>query len=453
MELIEKRETPFPLHYSIYNGIDMVEAVAKATPKQLDAQDQYGNTALHIAAMLNDNDSISRLLALGCRVDIRNNEGWRAVDEMISLKNRTMVTQAFLSYRDHILKEGTADKISDKLLKMSDCALEFYWELKSWVPFISHFLPSDVCKLWKKGNKVRMDTSLLDFNNRSWVRGRLSILLDGSKPFDERICILDHEKQCYEIMDGIMAKTNDNWLEQTIDMATRNELVHMIVQTEGMRCKTQSSKLIWNKDPVKERIGIFDTTLYTINNVKVIVKKRTEHLTKAEKRYNVMLKTHLRHGALNDALKLAQSRKPGPPKDGPAERLTPRWTWAHYESGLLCDTQLYIGKKPELKVQPRDIKLSVAMTDDVQLSPTHLIDLFQIFSPLRKFRRLRLSLAQGLPPGFPVRIEVPVMPSLIGRLVFTSIKDYGLPGQGQGEVPIPDEYFSIPDDYKTKDML
>ncbi|BHF75982.1 Ankyrin repeat domain-containing protein 13C [Sparganum proliferum] len=363
------------------------------------------------------------------------------------------IAQAFLSYRDHILKEGAAEKISDRLLKISDCALQFYWELKSWVPFLSHFLPSDDCKLWKKGNKVRLDTSLLDFSNRSWVRGRLSILLDGSKPFDERICILDHEKKCYEIMDGIMAKTDDSWLEQTINMATRNELVHMIVETEGMRCKTQSSKLIWNKDPVVERIGNFTATLYNINNVKVIVKKRTEHLTKAEKRYNLMLKTHLRHGALNDALKLAQSRKPDTSENESGEKLSPRWTWEHYASGQLRDTELYIGKKPELKVQPRDIKLSVAMTDEVQLSPTHLIDLFQIFSPLRKFRRLRVSLAQGLPPGFPIRVEVPVMPSLIGRLVFTSVKDYGLPGQGQGDVPIPDDYFTIPDDYKNKDLL
>ncbi|VDN49687.1 unnamed protein product [Dibothriocephalus latus] len=58
---------------------------------------------------------------------------------------------------------------------------------------------------------------------------------------------------------------------------------------------------------------------------------------------------------------MAQSRKPGTPVKGLEEKLPPRWTWEHYASGLLRDTELYIGKKPELKVQPRDIKLSVAM--------------------------------------------------------------------------------------------
>ncbi|VDN12066.1 unnamed protein product [Dibothriocephalus latus] len=208
IQLMEKKDNNFPLHYSIYNGLDTVETIGKSTPEQLDAQDQY-------------------------------------------------VTKAFVSYRDQILKEGTSEKISDKLMNISDCVLDFHWELKSWVPFLSRFLPSDVCKLWKKGNKVRMDTSLLDFNNRNWVRGKLSILLDGNKPFDQRICILDHEKRCYEIMDGIMAKTDDNWLEQTIDMATRNELVHMNVETERMNYKTQSSKLVWDKNPVKERVSYF----------------------------------------------------------------------------------------------------------------------------------------------------------------------------------------------------
>ena len=47
------------------------------------------------------------------------------------------------------------------------------------VPFLSRLLPSDVCKIHKSGSKIRMDCTLMDFNEMSWQRGDLSFIFNG----------------------------------------------------------------------------------------------------------------------------------------------------------------------------------------------------------------------------------------------------------------------------------
>lgn len=55
-------------------------------------------------------------------------------------------------------------------------------------------LPSDVCKIYKRGTSLRLDTTLVDFNDRTWERGDISFIFasdpDRSK---DQLLILDHE--------------------------------------------------------------------------------------------------------------------------------------------------------------------------------------------------------------------------------------------------------------------
>lgn len=39
------------------------------------------------------------------------------------------------------------------------------------VPLVSRVLPSDICKIHKSGASIRMDTTLVDFNDMRWERG------------------------------------------------------------------------------------------------------------------------------------------------------------------------------------------------------------------------------------------------------------------------------------------
>lgn len=65
------------------------------------------------------------------------------------------------------------------LQAMPDFYLELRWEFYSWLPIVKRFLPSDTCHIWKRGHQLRLDTTLVDFADRSWQRGNLSILFNG----------------------------------------------------------------------------------------------------------------------------------------------------------------------------------------------------------------------------------------------------------------------------------
>lgn len=47
------------------------------------------------------------------------------------------------------------------------------------VPLLSRVCPSDVCRIWKSGANLRVDATLLGFENMTWIRGRRSYIFRG----------------------------------------------------------------------------------------------------------------------------------------------------------------------------------------------------------------------------------------------------------------------------------
>lgn len=44
---------------------------------------------------------------------------------------------------------------------------------------MSRICPSDVYKVYKRGSNVRIDTTLLGFDNTNWLRGNRSYIFKG----------------------------------------------------------------------------------------------------------------------------------------------------------------------------------------------------------------------------------------------------------------------------------
>lgn len=45
-------------------------------------------------------------------------------------------------------------------------------------------MPSDICKIYKRGNCLRVDSSLVDFSRSGWERGDLSLVFNASPSVD-----------------------------------------------------------------------------------------------------------------------------------------------------------------------------------------------------------------------------------------------------------------------------
>ncbi|KAA0186423.1 hypothetical protein FBUS_01228 [Fasciolopsis buskii] len=253
------------------------------------------------------------------------------------------------------------------------------------VPLLSKVLPSDVCCLRKIGNCLRLDTTLIDISGLNSTRGDLSVIFNpaASPP----MLILNHEKKTFQ---SIGSKHTQ--LAHDVAVLRSTELMFLRLSLDKMICnRNEGRNSRWIPGAGKTMVclcvcvcvGKYHTTTYTINNLCLKTIRRCEHLKELQKRRTG--RHHLRRG----------------------------------------------------KHTSND---KVEKTDEIPISVPQLLDMLQVISPLNKFNKLRKALQTGLPPGFPVRMELPLVPTTMGRVLFT---DVTIMDQSTQTVPIHAERVPI----------
>ncbi|VDO10206.1 unnamed protein product [Rodentolepis nana] len=256
----------------------------------------------------------------------------------------------------------------------------------------------------------------------------------------------------------MMRENSEDWLNETVRTSLHMPLVRMHIDLSNLSYSKEKTKIRWRKESTSETIGSYKTQSYSISHVKLSVKKRSEHLRKEDIRFLSILKSNLKQGTVSNAVKIVQDRNCAKKSESESEtrscqRLSPRVSWEAYCSWKLTGNDLYIGLKPNLKHQSNDIKLTAVMTNDVDFKITYLLDMFKCLSPLRKFTKLNDAVMDSLPDGFPVRIDVPVAPSVTGRVTFTKV-ELCEPGKMTSTgIILQDEIFRIPIGYDSNDLL
>ena len=94
--------------------------------------------------------------------------------------------------------EERRPKLIQALKQMGDFYLQVKWDFQSWLPLVSRILPSDVCRIHKKGAKIRVDTTLVDFNDMHWERGDISVVFNGDAKRQQSMFILDNKQQVFQ---------------------------------------------------------------------------------------------------------------------------------------------------------------------------------------------------------------------------------------------------------------
>lgn len=91
-----------------------------------------------------------------------------------------------------------------------------------------------------------------------------------------------------------------------------------------------------------------------------------------------------------------------------------------------------------LKFMLKILYFSTNKCQDFPLSKAMLLDVLEVVAPVKHFSKLREFVEMKLPPGFPVKVDIPILPTITTRVNF---QDFEFRNN------MPDTLFQIPKDY------
>lgn len=449
----EEPQAEYPLHVLVWNN-DFRGLERELEGRDIEELDPRGRTPLHLAVSLGHLESARVLLRHKADVTKENRDGWTVLHEAVSTGDPEMV-QMVLQYRE-FHKASTAlggvPELLNKTLEASDFYVEMKWEFTSWVPLLSRVCPSDICRIWKSGAKLRVDATLLGFENMSWIRGKHSFVFKEEDNWAE-LMEINHDdrtvtKERFDISQEIEGITLDSMqpAEREVTKRLTSPVINTSLDTTSIAFeRTKSGFWGWRTDKA-ESVNGYEAKVYSANNVNVITKTRTEHLTedeksryKADRNFLESLLGTVEHqfGAQGD-LTTEFATANNPTAITPEEYFNPDFELKNRD----------IGRPKELSIRTQKFKGTLWMCEDFPLSlaeqVTPIIDLMARTSS--HFAHLRDFITLQFPPGFPVKIEIPLFHVLNARITFGNVNTCSTAEESAPTTPseTPDEATAAP---------
>ncbi|KAF7200229.1 ankyrin repeat domain-containing protein 13A [Nothobranchius furzeri] len=420
----------FPLHSAVWeNDFRKLEEELRSLQNEIETMDPRGRTPLHLAVSLGHLETVRVLLRHGAQVTKENAHNWTVLQEAVSTGDPEMV-QLVLQRRDYLKASTALGGVPELLLKIRespDFYMEMKWEFTSWIPLLSRICPSDVCRIWKSGACLRVDTTLLGFENMTWIRGRRSYIFRGDESCAE-LMEMNHDDGVVDVERfNISQEVEDVTLEsmqpaeQEVAKRLTTPIVNTYLDTKNIAFERSKSGIWGWKTDKTEVVNGFESKVFNVNNVNVVIRTRTEHLTDEEKtriksERNVLeslLGTVEQHISAQGDLTLEYATATNPTAITPEEYFDPDFDLGDRD----------IGRPIELTIRTQKFKGTLWMSEEHPLSlveqVTPVIDLMARTSS--HFARLRDFVTLNFPPGFPVKIEIPLFHVLNARITFGNL--------------------------------
>ncbi|KAL4707998.1 hypothetical protein ACJJTC_010614 [Scirpophaga incertulas] len=178
--------TRFPIHWLVWNNQheelkNSIEA-EKFTPEEIECKDPRGRTPLLLAVTLGYIDTVRVLIEAGADVNCEK-DGWTAVQEATATGDQALLSLVLArrDYQRHVVRARGIPDLLRRLSLAPDFYVEMKWEFTSWVPLVSRMCPFDTYKVYKRGGNVRVDTTLVGFENNRWQRGDRTYIFQGQE--------------------------------------------------------------------------------------------------------------------------------------------------------------------------------------------------------------------------------------------------------------------------------
>ncbi|RWS28501.1 ankyrin repeat containing protein-like protein, partial [Leptotrombidium deliense] len=425
----------YPLHNAVYcNDVRKLALLLKT--HDLSDKDVHGNTPLHLAVMLGHKECLQLLLAHGAPVKVKNVQGWTPLAEAISYGDRQTITCLLRKLRRQSRRtmELRRPDLIRAFNQIGNFYMELKWEFQSWVPLVSRILPSDVCRIYKKGCNIRLDTTLVDFSDMKWERGDISFLFRGDAKPSKSLTVMDNIMKVYQ---RVRYEESEAEIEDEVDILMSSDVVAAQMSTKSITFTRSQSGWLFREDKT-EMVGTFLADFYSIGGLYLESRKRREHLTEEDLQKNKTIIESITKGSDTPALQLDNSTEPPPRRKSlppPPKRSV---SWDAYISSP-AGKHPCLGRDVICKESMKVFKATLAVSEEFPLSVDSLLNVLEVIAPFKHFNKLREFVEMKLPPGFPVKIDIPILPTVTARITF---QDF------QFRDDLEDCLFELPKDYK-----
>ncbi|XP_058795936.1 ankyrin repeat domain-containing protein 13C isoform X2 [Phymastichus coffea] len=420
----------YPIHKCIFEG-DMKTLSSLIRTHDITAKDKQGNTPLHLAVMLGRKECVQFLLTHGVPVKVKNISGWSPLAEAISYGDRQTISSLVRKLKQQAREqmEERRPNLVAALRQMGDFYMELKWDFQSWVPLVSRILPSDICRIHKSGASIRMDTTLVDFNDMRWERGDISFIFNGDQKPSKSLTVLDNKAKLFQ---RVRYEETELEIEDEVDILMSSDIMAAQMSTKGITFSRAQTGWIFKEDR-REKVGPFQADFYQINGMVLESRKRREHLSEEDLQKNKAIMESLTKGS-------SQGFQNGEPPMRRASLNPPpnsNITWEEYISAPPGQCPL-LGRSLVYKESSKSFKATVAMSSDFPLTVEMLLNVLEVIAPFKHFNKLREFVLMKLPPGFPVKIDIPILPTVTAKITF---QEFAF------KQDIGPELFQVPTDY------
>ncbi|XP_035159161.1 ankyrin repeat domain-containing protein 13B isoform X3 [Callithrix jacchus] len=415
-------------------------------PPEVDIEqlDPRGRTPLHLATTLGHLECARVLLAHGADVGRENRSGWTVLQEAVSTRDLELV-QLVLRYRDYqrvVKRLAGIPVLLEKLRKAQDFYVEMKWEFTSWVPLVSKICPSDTYKVWKSGQNLRVDTTLLGFDHMTWQRGNRSFIFRGQ----ETLALAGQDR---ELLLAAAQPTEEQVLSRLTAPVVTTQL-----DTKNISFERNKTGILGWRSEKTEMVNGYEAKVYGASNVELITRTRTEHLSEQHKGKVKGCKTPLQsflgiaeqHGGPQNGTLITQTLSQANPTAITAEEyFNPNFELGNRDMGRPMELTTKTQNVPHpLGSGGGRFKAKLWLCEEHPLSLCEqvapIIDLMAVSNAL--FAKLRDFITLRLPPGFPVKIEIPIFHILNARITFGNLNGCDEPvpsvrGSPSSETPSP----------------
>uniref|UniRef100_A0A131XIT2 Putative gpcr-chaperone n=1 Tax=Hyalomma excavatum TaxID=257692 RepID=A0A131XIT2_9ACAR len=456
----------YPLHWlAWHNDYEALKALLEKSTENIEQRDCRGRTALMLAVTLGHLEASKILLNHGANVNVENNDGYTVVHEAVSTGDPELLAEV-LTQRDLQRYSTSVGGIPDLLKRIRDTPdfyVEMKWEFTSWVPLLSRMCPSDTYKVYKSGANVRIDTTLLGFDQSNWQRGRRSYIFKGQEDLalmmevDHDSCQV-HVEQMQVLPPEYVDLTGSlRPSQEAISARLTSPVVATYIDTDKISFERNKSGILGWKSDKSEMINGHNCKVFSATNVELVTKTRVEHLSEADKARHKAARSPLQ--SFLGTVEVEEGAALGMPNGDVTEW---RGNPCHIRPEEYFNAKVDlggrdIGRPREATVRTQKFRANLWLCEDYPLSLPQqilpIVDLMSINS--NHFARLRDFITLQLPAGFPVKIEIPLFHVLNARITFGNINAFDEPVPGvttlreQGTVmcKIDESCFEAPSSY------